>query len=598
MKKIILIISIIISLSIAFSCDMLAFLNRDISNPLSDDYIYNSEINSLVTESTNENINGWGYSKIGRSYNSYNSFVDFHTTTAIQNDPTNIQNLKDQLKNGYPREGTIIHARKATVNPEVGGVHPFLWKKGNNIGERSISFAHNGSVPRSDIFNLLYNDNYEWFQAAYAHVNDGAQLPNLADSFVDSELAFYLMILNYEKYQDIKSAMFMTIYTIKNFDYDAIFNFILMEGRDHIYAYRHTVSDSDHRILWSFRRDLFILKTFGSGNVLSPGQLVEFHSGATDLHPIIYNSFANQNLPFSRNFVQGCNYISFPVLKYNATIGQHFSDFTSYIDSIQCEDGTTLTGANMLNHVIDKTKGMKIFVNQAFSTIDDEGIGTEKGIPTDPTKIYALYTGQKYYIPSGQQYYIPYIKKQYRNTLPPTHRQALGQAIYDNFSYMSPSPGISHCRTKPGSSITSMIKPYNAPNPTNAKNGSMYIIKSFKNVCLQWDGNSWVFETRKTKENNDIIFVDVKNVTNYPNPFNPETTINFNMSKAGKANVSVYNLKGQLVKTILNDNVATGNQSVVWNGTDTQNNSVASGVYFYRIKTNNQTINKKMVLQK
>ncbi len=97
---------------------------------------------------------------------------------------------------------------------------------------------------------------------------------------------------------------------------------------------------------------------------------------------------------------------------------------------------------------------------------------------------------------------------------------------------------------------------------------------------------------------NEEIAPVLSNVANYPNPFNPETTIRFNMSKAGKANVSVYNLKGQLVKTILNGDVPAGNKEIVWNGTDTQNNSVASGVYFFRVKTEKQTINRKMVLQK
>lgn len=97
---------------------------------------------------------------------------------------------------------------------------------------------------------------------------------------------------------------------------------------------------------------------------------------------------------------------------------------------------------------------------------------------------------------------------------------------------------------------------------------------------------------------NEEIAPALSNIGNYPNPFNPETTIRFNMSKAGNANVAVYNLKGQLVKTILNGSVDAGNKEVVWNGTDTQNNNVASGVYFFRIKTDNQTINRKMVLQK
>lgn len=90
----------------------------------------------------------------------------------------------------------------------------------------------------------------------------------------------------------------------------------------------------------------------------------------------------------------------------------------------------------------------------------------------------------------------------------------------------------------------------------------------------------------------------VSNISNYPNPFNPETTISFNMSKAGNASVAIYNLRGQLVNTLVNGEVAAGNQSVVWNGNDANNKSVASGVYFFRVKTDNQTISKKMVLQK
>lgn len=95
----------------------------------------------------------------------------------------------------------------------------------------------------------------------------------------------------------------------------------------------------------------------------------------------------------------------------------------------------------------------------------------------------------------------------------------------------------------------------------------------------------------------------VPNVTymlhqNYPNPFNPETTISFDMPKAGFANLSVYNVKGQLVKTLVNGNLDWGRQSVVWNGTDNYGNSVTSGLYFYRLTTNGKTETKKMMLVK
>ena len=101
-----------------------------------------------------------------------------------------------------------------------------------------------------------------------------------------------------------------------------------------------------------------------------------------------------------------------------------------------------------------------------------------------------------------------------------------------------------------------------------------------------------------SNQDNEINVVNPISASNYPNPFNPETTISFDMPQAGKANVQIYNLRGQLVKTLLNNQVSAGTQNIIWNGRDSKNNSVASGVYFYRIKTANETIQKKMVLQK
>jgi hypothetical protein len=101
-----------------------------------------------------------------------------------------------------------------------------------------------------------------------------------------------------------------------------------------------------------------------------------------------------------------------------------------------------------------------------------------------------------------------------------------------------------------------------------------------------------------SNEDNEVITPNLLTATNYPNPFNPETTISFNMPKTGKANVSIFNLKGQLVKTILNEQVETGSHNIIWNGTNAQNSSVASGIYFFRVKTDAQTTQKKMILMK
>jgi hypothetical protein len=85
---------------------------------------------------------------------------------------------------------------------------------------------------------------------------------------------------------------------------------------------------------------------------------------------------------------------------------------------------------------------------------------------------------------------------------------------------------------------------------------------------------------------------------NYPNPFNPETTIKFEMPKSGKADLSIYNTKGQLVKTLVNGLVTKGEQKLTWKGTDNNGNTVASGLYFYKLNANGKVETRKMMLLK
>ncbi|MDZ4181837.1 MAG: T9SS type A sorting domain-containing protein [Candidatus Cloacimonadaceae bacterium] len=101
-------------------------------------------------------------------------------------------------------------------------------------------------------------------------------------------------------------------------------------------------------------------------------------------------------------------------------------------------------------------------------------------------------------------------------------------------------------------------------------------------------------------DNNDNTVAPIAKTLhqNYPNPFNPETTISFDMPKAGNANLSVYNVKGQLVKNLINGTLGFGKQSIVWNGTDSNGNSVPSGLYFYRLTANGNTETMKMMLMK
>jgi len=88
------------------------------------------------------------------------------------------------------------------------------------------------------------------------------------------------------------------------------------------------------------------------------------------------------------------------------------------------------------------------------------------------------------------------------------------------------------------------------------------------------------------------------NISNYPNPFNPVTTINFCLPSDSKVSVAIFNIKGQRVVTLKNEYLTAGSHKVTWNGQDESGNSVSSGVFLYKVETDNETATGKMLLLK
>ncbi|MCL2064938.1 MAG: T9SS type A sorting domain-containing protein, partial [Candidatus Cloacimonetes bacterium] len=85
---------------------------------------------------------------------------------------------------------------------------------------------------------------------------------------------------------------------------------------------------------------------------------------------------------------------------------------------------------------------------------------------------------------------------------------------------------------------------------------------------------------------------------NFPNPFNPFTTLRYHLSQQENVNLRIYNIRGQLVKTLVNEIQEAGVYSVVWEGDNARGNSVASGVYFYRFETSVGVEVQRMMLLK
>jgi len=83
---------------------------------------------------------------------------------------------------------------------------------------------------------------------------------------------------------------------------------------------------------------------------------------------------------------------------------------------------------------------------------------------------------------------------------------------------------------------------------------------------------------------------------NYPNPFNPETTISYSIVDRCKVRLEVYNLKGQRVRTLVDAEKTNGHYTVVFNTRDDKGNALSSGIYFYRLQAGNYVSTRKMLL--
>lgn len=96
----------------------------------------------------------------------------------------------------------------------------------------------------------------------------------------------------------------------------------------------------------------------------------------------------------------------------------------------------------------------------------------------------------------------------------------------------------------------------------------------------------------------NVINSSLYSSTNYPNPFNPSTTIKFSIPNNSKVELSIFNTKGQFIKSLINETLFTGEYSVTWYGVNDSGKPVGSGVYLYQIKTPTKISTKKMLLLK
>ncbi len=85
---------------------------------------------------------------------------------------------------------------------------------------------------------------------------------------------------------------------------------------------------------------------------------------------------------------------------------------------------------------------------------------------------------------------------------------------------------------------------------------------------------------------------------NYPNPFNPTTRIKFSLKSDSFVKLTIYNIKGQKIKELINKHLDAGYYNIIWDGDDSNGKKVASGVYFYRFSAGKYSKIGRMILMK
>ena len=91
---------------------------------------------------------------------------------------------------------------------------------------------------------------------------------------------------------------------------------------------------------------------------------------------------------------------------------------------------------------------------------------------------------------------------------------------------------------------------------------------------------------------------DYKLAQNYPNPFNPTTVIEFDLPRRSNVSITIFNLLGQQVAELVNEEIAAGSYRVSWDGISSSGQRASSGIYFYRLVADDFIDTKKMILLK
>ncbi len=133
---------------------------------------------------------------------------------------------------------------------------------------------------------------------------------------------------------------------------------------------------------------------------------------------------------------------------------------------------------------------------------------------------------------------------------------------------------------------------------TNEQSGIQWSLKTSDSIYeIQYPDTVHFFVDFATGiDKDETVPLTFDLLQNYPNPFNPVTTIQYNLAKNTNVNLTIYNIQGQIVKTLIDNTQAAGTYQINWDATNQFGSKVSSGLYFYKLTTSSFTKTKKMIV--
>jgi hypothetical protein len=139
---------------------------------------------------------------------------------------------------------------------------------------------------------------------------------------------------------------------------------------------------------------------------------------------------------------------------------------------------------------------------------------------------------------------------------------------------------------------------YTSSSPGEWWSGVVYAGRSLSTNCqgLYFDSRGWT--DVEDESGQEGLPGEFSLSENYPNPFNPETKIGYSLPRACRVRLEIFNILGQRLRTLVDEDHAAGRAEVIWDGKDDSGKEVSSGIYFYRLRAEDFTEAKKMLLLK